>query len=137
MICLAYLSSAPTPPSQGELDEILAVSRRNNTRDGVTGLLCHYDGSFLQFLEGEADVVDAAFRRIQGDPRHAGLIEVYRGAIESRAFGEWSMGVVRPDRTGEAERAFATGLRGVEIAGSAKHRDALQPFLDTFRAWMR
>lgn len=137
MICLAYLSSATVPIEAATLSDILAVSQRNNSRQGVTGLLCHHDGSFLQFLEGEEPDVAATFARIQGDPRHRGMIEVFCGPISERAFGDWSMGVARLDKMGEAERAFCTSLRTVELAAGAEHRAALEPFLDTFRAWLR
>ena len=136
MICLAYLSSASGALSAGEVNDILAVSRDNNARDGITGLLCHYDGSFLQFLEGEPETVGRTFARIGRDPRHGGLIEVYRKSISERAFGAWTMGVVKPDQIDAAQRAFCTGLRGVQIA-AAGHSTALQPFLDAFRAWLR
>lgn len=136
MICLAYLSSAAVPLDSAELSDVLAVSQRNNARDRVTGLLCHYDGSFLQFLEGGADDVNRTFSRICADPRHRGMIEVYRKPIGARAFGDWSMGVVKPERMDAAQQAFCTGLREVEIA-AAGHREALEPFLDSFRAWIR
>nr|QQZ51135.1 BLUF domain-containing protein [Phenylobacterium glaciei] len=52
MHSLSEYGAACAHPS--ELDAILAASHRNNRRCGVTGMLCHYEGSFLQFLEGEA-----------------------------------------------------------------------------------
>lgn len=137
MICLAYLSSSTLPIDAATLSDILAKSQRNNRRDGVTGLLCHHDGSFLQFLEGEAAAVDGAFQRIRADPRHRGMIEVYRQPVSERAFGTWAMGVARLDKMDEAERAFCSSLREVEISASADRREALQPFLDSFRAWLR
>jgi len=54
VICMAYLSTARLVPTPSELDAILAASHCNNCRRGVTGMLCHFEGSFLQFLEGES-----------------------------------------------------------------------------------
>lgn len=137
MICLAYLSTATSQMQPAEIEGILEKSRRNNVRDGVTGMLCHYDGSFLQFLEGDQADVLRAFNRIGRDDRHGGLIEVYRGQIESRAFADWSMALVKPEDVGTEQRAFCRALRQVEIALDASHRDAIEPFLHSFRAWIR
>lgn len=136
MICLGYFSSAPESLSSQELGVILEQSRRNNQARGVTGLLCHYDGSFLQFLEGPEEVVLPAYERIAQDPRHTGLIEICRQPIEARAFADWSMGVVDVARMGPAEQAFCKSLRDIQITAPAAHREAIEPFLDAFRSWM-
>ncbi len=47
------------------------------------------------------------------------------------------MAAVRADEVGPAQQAFCKSLRQVELAGAAEHRQALQPFLDSFRAWIR
>jgi hypothetical protein len=137
LICIAYLSSARTAPERDTLQTILAVSRRNNAACGVTGMLCYYDGSFLQFLEGEAADVDATFERIQRDGRHQGLIEVFRDEITQRLFPDWTMALARLDDVSPEQRAFCRGLRSVELAATPAHRKAIEPFLQTFRAWMR
>lgn len=137
MICMAYLSTAAHPPGAGELDAILSASRRNNLARNVTGMLCHYDGSYLQFLEGEADDVDAIYRRIQGDRRHEAMIQLYRRPVAERLFGEWSMALARVDAMDEPQRAFCRGLRDLEVATTEDHRQLVEPFLDSFRSWMR
>lgn len=42
---------------------MLAKSRSNNVRDGISGMLLYRDGDFLQVLEGPEDKVRAAFDR--------------------------------------------------------------------------
>ena len=51
---LVYISTSRSPSHvpQSEIDAILAVSRRNNGRDGLTGLLAIGGRRFLQVLEG-------------------------------------------------------------------------------------
>lgn len=137
MICLAYLSSAAQLMNPGELGDVLETSRRNNARADITGLLCHYDGSFMQFLEGEADRVEALYARISRDRRHSQMLRVYTVDIPSRAFGDWSMGVVRADEVSPAQQAFCHSLRQIEVSASAPHRDVLEPFLTSFRSWLR
>lgn len=137
MICLIYFSSAVGEIDAGELSRILEVSRRNNTSAGVTGLLCHNDGSFLQFLEGPRDAVQATFDRISSDPRHADVILVESAEIDERAFGEWSMAVVRPNDVTPQARTFVQELEKVSVSPSAAHAPVIESFLESFRAWLR
>lgn len=137
MICLIYYSSAVGEIDAEGLSQILAVSRRNNSDAGVTGLLCHNDGSFLQFLEGPADAVQATFDRISNDPRHANVILVERVEIGERAFGEWTMAVVRPSEVTPEARTFVRELEKVSVPPNAAHTAVVESFLDSFRAWLR
>ena len=92
MIRLVYLSAAMPTLAQGDLEQILGVSRDNNKGAGITGLLLYGRGSFIQALEGEAGDVDACYERICRDPRHSALLPVVREPIKARSFGSWSMG---------------------------------------------
>ena len=89
---LVYISAATQEFTQEDLKELLARSRRNNARVGVTGMLLFHEGSFIQVLEGECQVVEELFARIGRDPRHGGSRVLSRREIEAREFGEWSMG---------------------------------------------
>lgn len=77
----------------GEQDiaALLVQARRNNQRDTLTGALIFNGHNFLQLLEGPGDKVDACLAVIRSDPRHSGMVEIRRRAIEARAFSEWSM----------------------------------------------
>ena len=137
MICLAYMSSARQLIDAQAMAEILTQSRVNNARKGITGMLCHYDGSFLQFLEGQESQVTDLFKTISRDPRHTRLLEVYRGFIEQRAFPEWTMATVTAEALSPEHGAFCQSLRDVKLNAAAKHQKALEPFLQSFRAWLR
>ena len=92
LFCLVYVSSAPEPFSNEDLFALLATSRRNNARDGVTGMLLYRQGNFMQVLEGTEDKVRFVHERIQSDPRHGGLITLLKQRMEARQFGGWAMG---------------------------------------------
>lgn len=101
MFQLVYLSSAITPFTKDQLLALLAKSRENNGRAGITGMLLYKDGNFMQVLEGEEKAVKAIFAKITRDSRHRGvltLLEVWR---EERQFPDWSMGF-RDLRSAEA-----------------------------------
>lgn len=86
-----------------QLETILAKSRENNARDGVTGALLYSEGCFAQTLEGPLDAVQQVFERIQCDHRHGEVTVLQAGPAESRLFGAWTMALAAPpDTAGEA-----------------------------------
>jgi hypothetical protein len=84
------LAGAPETYPDG-IREILARSRVNNARDGVTGGLLFSDGCFAQILEGPLHTVENAFERIQCDGRHQEVTVLQSGSIAARDFPDWSM----------------------------------------------
>ncbi|MBX2805856.1 MAG: BLUF domain-containing protein [Hyphomicrobiales bacterium] len=81
-----------------EISELLEISRKNNERDGITGLLIYKQwndaerANFLQILEGPRDLVDKAYRKIAKDNRHHTILPLEQGDIPARNFGSWAMG---------------------------------------------
>ena len=91
---LIYISTsrAPIRPANGEVQEILTVSRRNNARDQLSGLLVVGGRRFLQVLEGSKEALDRTYARITADQRHFALVQLARKQITQRSFPEWDMG---------------------------------------------
>ena len=81
---------------------LLAVSKRNNARVGVTGALLFNGGSFAQVLEGSRAAVEATFERIQRDPRHSDVSVLQCEPVAARGFPNWSMGFVGDSPRGRA-----------------------------------
>ncbi|HEY3287190.1 MAG TPA: BLUF domain-containing protein [Gemmatimonadaceae bacterium] len=92
---LVYVSSAEHLQSEAELEEILTVARELNARDDVTGILLYHEGSFMQCLEGDREVIHATYDRIARDPRHHGIVKLLDEPIAERSFPEWQMGYFR------------------------------------------
>jgi hypothetical protein len=92
MLQMIYTSVASRKLPPAELKAILEVSQRNNTRDGITGMLLYEDGTFIQVLEGEDAVVESTFERISKDPRHGKILLIARLELEQRSFHDWEMG---------------------------------------------
>lgn len=91
MFQLTYISTARRDISRPDIDAILQASRLNNSRDAITGLLVHDGVRFLQALEGERGLVEAAFARIKADSRHRAAVMLSERAIDTRQFGSWAM----------------------------------------------
>jgi hypothetical protein len=91
MLQLIYISSVRPGLVASDIDDILAVSRRRNGVDRVTGLLVHDGRRFLQALEGEAALVEAAYARIRADGRHRAIVTLSQREVAAREFGNWAM----------------------------------------------
>ena len=89
--CL-YASRAAVPTDGQALQSILAQSRRNNPKFGITGLLVFSNGHFIQVLEGGRQDVCRLFSRIVGDARNTGVEILSFKEIAERRFGNWNMG---------------------------------------------
>ncbi len=87
-----YVSSAVGSWTSAELTALLGQARTKNTALGVTGVLLHREGTFMQVLEGEEDVVRPLYGSIAHDPRHADVVNVWGSLSPGRRFGDWSMG---------------------------------------------
>jgi hypothetical protein len=86
-----YVSSATELFSRSELSDLLAQSRANNARSGITGMLLYKDGNFMQALEGEERAVRSLYDKIGRDRRHRGMITILEGPLVERQFPDWSM----------------------------------------------
>ncbi|MEQ6250358.1 BLUF domain-containing protein [Sulfitobacter sp. HNIBRBA3233] len=97
---IAYVSASETALVDALLSDILTVSKRNNTRDDITGVLMYHDRLFFQVLEGERTLVRNCYGRILRDPRHSGISLMWEVEAETRAFPSWAMGYAGPDEVG-------------------------------------
>ncbi len=91
---LIYLSSAGKEFTPADLEDVLAVSRRNNARDEITGLLAFHDSCFFQVVEGPDDAIEALMARICRDGRHSSILKLSDTATAERAFPDWNMALV-------------------------------------------
>lgn len=89
---VVYVSSARRKFSAEEITSLLDVSRRNNARDGITGMLLYRDGNFIQAVEGPAPAIEDLMNRLRRDETHHGMIVMIDRPIQERDFGDWTMG---------------------------------------------
>ena len=102
---LLYISSARSLTSHDDLQKILIVSRRNNDRDGLSGLLWSDGLRFLQVLEGRTALLEATLHRIRQDDRHRAVVILHDREISGPTFGAWSMAHI-----GDADSRIAEAL---------------------------
>jgi len=99
---LVYISASRSETSPEMLREILSVSRTNNERVGVTGLLMSGGNRFLQVLEGPTEAVGNTYKRIEQDKRHFATFVLTSKSVSARAFGDWSMAFKQGSRASRA-----------------------------------
>lgn len=135
MLHLVYVSSAQELLTDEQILDILHVSRRNNERDGITGLLLYKGGNFIQALEGPAERVEALLERIEHDPRHKGMELLIREQHPERSFPNWSMGFYNLDMLSDEERLHASDFLDVGSLPAALQADRrrVRILLETFR----
>jgi len=104
---LIYISSAEHKMNHNQLLEILRVSKENNTKKNISGVLLYDNGTFIQVLEGEEGQLNETFADIQIDERHSNIVIMQNKEIQAREFGDWSMGF---ENISEIDRNDIDGL---------------------------
>jgi hypothetical protein len=115
------------------LTSILATSRLNNARVGVTGALMFNSGCFAQVLEGPRSAIEDIFERVKLDERHSEVSLLTLDPSPTRAFKGWAMGFVGSSVTDAARYGGLAQNRGfnpARLAGDALfeilHRQSLK-----------
>ena len=91
---LIYSSHATKFMSMDDIQSILASAKRFNAPNHITGMLCHGNNVFLQYFEGNEEVVDKLYDRIARDNRHKDIRILHRSTGDFPRFTNWSMGFV-------------------------------------------
>lgn len=126
---LLYYSAAKVVLDDAALDAILDISRRNNAKAGITGMLLYAEAAFFQVLEGPDDAIAETYARIEQDPRHGRLILALNEGVETRDFPDWSMGFKRAENLSALPDAFfqltKSSMGAIESAGLSREVAAL------------
>lgn len=91
LYAILYVSSSTRKMSDGELSSLYVTASRKNLESGVTGVLLHSNGNFIQYIEGPQKGLLDIYHRIKQDNRHTGLIEIMNEPIAAREFPQWSL----------------------------------------------
>lgn len=119
------------PFSERDFASLLLRARAKNARLGVSGLLLHDSGSFLQVLEGDAEVLNALFATIAVDKRHSRVVQLLNRRVDQRRFADWKMGFVSVSALSQPLPGYSDYLRSRGEVGKAG--DAAERVLSAFR----
>ncbi len=125
---MIYRSRATSPEVMDllALSEILGVSRRNNPRRSLTGMLLARDGWFVQALEGQAAHIDLLMRDLERDTRHRDIEVLSSEPATERVFGDWSMAQARITPA-VRERLVGVSLEAVSADEALSLMQACEP----------
>lgn len=132
---IVYVSTATRSLNLEALEEMLEVSRRNNQRDGITGMLLYVEGNFMQAIEGAPDRIGDLYQRLHRDPRHHAVTTLVDEPLAHRHFAQWSMAFRQATlATIKAQEGFSDFLeRGFNIEAMRAWPDKAHKLLLTFR----
>lgn len=88
---IVYVSTATPLCNDAVLRDLLQESHKHNAEAGITGLLLHKDGQFMQVLEGPEQAVKEMFEHIRQRPEHHGIMVLIEEHAHERQFPDWSM----------------------------------------------
>lgn len=111
---------------RAQLDQIVRSSQCNNAASEITGALFAGAGCFAQVLEGPLSAVESTYERIGRDQRHGTIMLLDIGAVEQRAFKDWSMTLV--------EGRDDALPRFTEVAGTAASKAAADRIIQLLHA---
>ncbi|MGB6150734.1 MAG: BLUF domain-containing protein, partial [Pricia sp.] len=81
---LTYESVAKDGLSTFNINELLKISRANNTVNDISGCLVYYNRRFIQILEGSQEAVQKLYQKIKKDKRHTQVRVMAENPIEKR-----------------------------------------------------
>jgi hypothetical protein len=93
MHILFYSSVATKEVPDADILDILNLSRGNNSKNNITGILIYQKKTreFMQILEGEKEAIFNLLDTIENDPRHTSIYLIFDEEIKERYFKNWSM----------------------------------------------
>ena len=89
---LVYVSNRKKNCTEEEIENILALCKKNNPPLDITGILLYSDTKFIQLVEGEYKVINDLYNKIKTDSRHDQSRLISIGPIQQKAFPSWHMG---------------------------------------------
>lgn len=91
---ILYISKANTEFTEKALTDLCIQSAAKNEEFDITGFLCFFGNTFLQYIEGFDEVI-TLMDNIRADTRHRILYETEPEYVGRRNFSSWSMKYVK------------------------------------------
>ena len=89
---ITYVSTAVGGFAECQISELRKQWQSANVKRDIDSVLVNIGDSFLQLLEGERSMVEAVYKLIRQDPRHANIIQLTGQTVRERLFAGLSLG---------------------------------------------
>ena len=123
---LIYVSDRNETCTDQDVGRILVSCKKNNPKQGITGVLLYSETKFIQMIEGEGEVVTELYAKIKKDTRHSNAMMIAYGPIAERSFPSFHMGLrkihgnevdFKTEISAEEKKIFTSILNGREENG--------------------
>jgi hypothetical protein len=119
-----YCSRAADGVDEAEVSRIVEAAQRNNSSNGITGVLVFGSGVFFQWIEGPAKEIQSLITTLHCDKRHYDLVSLSQSGEErERLYPNWDMEKV------EAEDIRVVLQDALDSAEDKNNRTALKRIL--------
>ena len=127
---LIYVSDAAIAFDEAEVMQLALRAIDRNSRLGVTGVLTMREGTFLQYLEGPPDKLEALWTLIRNDDRHTVRNSIdYEVEDDQRIFSDWHMRYLSMrDPEAQTTMVLEQMFRNLEIPDADYAKDTLEAF---------
>ncbi len=89
---ICYISNSVKLLQKNQLQQLFKQCITNNTEKGITGILLYREGTFLQILEGNKEIIQSIFATIKNDGRHNHISKILDREIQDRLFTNYQTG---------------------------------------------
>ncbi|GGG26568.1 hypothetical protein GCM10011344_29150 [Dokdonia pacifica] len=90
---ICYVSTLSNTLEDNELKELFDFCSSKNISKGITGVLLHNSGNFLQYFEGdEVRIKELYYSKIKKDTRHKNIITLFEKTIDVQYFTGYEAG---------------------------------------------
>ncbi|MDO9107093.1 MAG: BLUF domain-containing protein [Methylovulum sp.] len=134
LIRMLYFSQAAQGISTEQVRAIQQTSQRNNPAVGITGVLVHGGGMFMQVLEGPEQAVLRQYVKILDDVRHTDCQILHISHADERTFEKWSMGLIACKEPLGFECIRVLEHQRTEAIKARVFKDAMQVFIKMLNA---
>lgn len=131
---IMYLSRSrlSLPEDTDQLATIQQLSVARNRDLDLGGLLIVAPHHFAQYLEGDAETVDAVTARISRDPRHEAMVILTPPQLSYRRFPDWRLAWFGPDARTSA--ALQPILNWIDDLPTENRAEALLDIMESLSA---
>ncbi len=114
---ICYVSSLNSSLKINDLNHLFKTTKSNNTCIGISGILIHKNGNFLQILEGEVEKVDTLYQNICLDNRHHSIIIIINTEICDRIFESYGteFSIIESNRQIHKLKQYLNWLKQAEL----------------------
>ena len=130
---ICYISTATKDYNDKEVMDLMNEWKEQNSELDIKGILLYSEGHFFQVLEGEKKNVISLFQKIQEDPRHTSVIQVFGKDVARGSLDGYVVEHLKSARFSKPEviRMYCGSVKGMDPEVQEQIKVVLGSFVDT------